>query len=174
MKVESDAWSSSPSRLYWEIIISDTLPTDSVPSEKRVSWYTRSIPPFFRSRSTSSRIITMFLVFPARCVLRTLDISSVENPLSGNPLSKCLMSWSTTADSEFLFLQFTSMVSSGVPLELQYSVISAQKRLAVTVFPVPTPPVRNAVQARPSLARGVKRSSRVWSCSSLLTSTFGT
>lgn len=59
LKVDSDAWSSIPSMLYCEIMISDTFPGDSAPSEKRVSWYTKSTPPFFRSRSTSSRIITI-------------------------------------------------------------------------------------------------------------------
>lgn len=66
------------------------------------------------------------------------------------------------------------MVSSGEFLELQYSVRSAQNLFAVTVFPVPTPPVRKALHALPSLARGVKSVSRERICSSLFISTFGT
>ena len=58
-------------------------------------------------RSTSSRMMTICLVLPARCVLRTLAISSDENPLSGKPLSKWRISCSMTAASEFLFLQLT-------------------------------------------------------------------
>lgn len=109
-----------------------------------------------------------------RWFLSILDISSGENPLSGNPLSKCLMICSITPVSEFLFLQFTMTTSRGTPLLLQCSLMSAQNLFAVTVLPVPTLPMRNAVHDRPSLASGVKRVSRVRICSSLLTSTFGT
>ena len=57
---------------------------------------------------------------------------------------------------------------------MQYSVMSAQNLFAVTVLPVPTPPVRNAVHALPSLASGVNRVSMERICSSLFISTFGT
>ena len=52
-------------------------------------------------------MMTICLVLPVRCVLRTLAISSDENPLSGKPLSKWRISCSMTAASEFLFLQLT-------------------------------------------------------------------
>ena len=51
--------------------------------------------------------------------------------------------------------------------------MSRQNLRAVTVFPVPTPPVRNAVHWRPSRASGRNSVSRRESCPSLLTRLFG-
>ena len=50
----------------------------------------------------------------------------------------------------------------------------AAKPLAKTVFPVPTLPVRNAVQGRPDSARGLKSVSSLAICSSLWTRLAGT
>ena len=52
--------------------------------------------------------------------------------------------------------------------------MSSQNLLAVTVFPVPTPPVRNAVHARPSMASGRKSVSILAICSSRWTRVLGT
>ena len=38
LNVDMEAWSSIPSMLNCETMISETLPGDSAPSEKRVSW----------------------------------------------------------------------------------------------------------------------------------------
>ena len=46
--------------------------------------------------------------------------------------------------------------------------------VAVTVFPVPTLPVRNAVHGRPDSARGLKSVSSLAICSSLWTRFLGT
>ena len=46
--------------------------------------------------------------------------------------------------------------------------------VAVTVFPVPTLPVRNAVQGRPDSARGLNSVSSLAICSSLWTRLAGT
>ncbi len=56
----------------------------------------------------------------------------------------------------------------------RYDLRSSQKRLAVAVFPVPTPPVRNAVHERFWSARGRNSSSRRDICSSRCTRAFGT
>lgn len=52
--------------------------------------------------------------------------------------------------------------------------MSSQNLLAVTVFPVPTPPVRNAVHPRPSAARGRNSVSSLAICSSRWTRFLGT
>ncbi len=51
---------------------------------------------------------------------------------------------------------------------------SEQKRLAVAVFPVPTPPVRNAEHWRPCSASGLNSISSLDICSSRCTSLVGT
>ncbi len=82
-----------------------------------------------------------------RCIASERDMSSTENPLRGNPGSKCL-SMVIMAPASELFLQLMYTVSILRPFLNRYALRSSQKRLAVTVFPVPTPPVRNAVHER--------------------------
>ncbi len=71
------------------------------------------------------------------------------------------------------FLQFTYIVSAGLPLAARYSHMSAQNLLAVTVFPVPTPPHSSAEHWRPSMANGRNRVSSLESCSSRWTRSWG-
>lgn len=51
--------------------------------------------------------------------------------------------------------------------------MSAQNLRAVTVLPVPTPPVRNAVHGRPSRASGLNSVSRRENWASLWTRSLG-
>ncbi len=108
-----------------------------------------------------------------RWIASERDMSSTEKPLRGNPGSKCLMIVIIAPASE-LFLQLMYTVSIRRPFLNRYALRSSQKRLAVTVFPVPTPPVRNAVQERPWSARGRNRSSMRDICSSRWIRAFGT
>lgn len=65
------------------------------------------------------------------------------------------------------------MTSIGLPLEAMNAAISAQNLRAVTVFPVPTLPVRKAVHCLPSRAMGRNRVSSLSICSSRWTRSFG-
>lgn len=72
------------------------------------------------------------------------------------------------------FLQLTYSVSIGLEFPAMYSAMSAQKRLAVTVFPVPTPPVRYAEHALPDIASGLNSVSSLASWASRCTRFLGT
>ena len=115
----------------------------------------------------------MVLVLDARWETMERAISSVENPLSGYPLSKCLRICSSTPASELL-RQFTYTVSMALPDLDMYSARSELNLDAVAVFPVPTLPVRYAVHARPDSASGLNRVSSLDICSSLCTRFLGT
>ena len=102
--VDCEASSRSASSGSWEIMITQTGAERGV--SVLVSWYTTSTEPFLRSTSTSSSTTSMVLVLDARWETMERAISSVENPLSGYPLSKCLRICSSTPASELL-RQFT-------------------------------------------------------------------
>lgn len=59
------------------------------------------------------------------------------------------------------------MESMGLPTLAMYSVRSSRNLSAVAVLPVPTLPVRNAVQGLPLSARGLNSVSRLAICDSL-------
>ena len=79
---------------------------------------------------------------------------------------------STPASDVLRQLMYTE--SMGLPALAMYSVRSALNLAAVTVFPVPTLPVRNAVQDLPLSASGLNRVSRRAICDSLWTRLPGT
>ena len=74
-------------------------------SDSLVIWYIRSTVFFFNSTSASSSVTTRGFLFFVRWILSMRARSSLENPLSGCPLSKYLMSVRRTPFSVLLFLQ---------------------------------------------------------------------
>ena len=84
-KVDIEASSSRDSTGSWDAIITETGADWDV--RALVSWYTMSVEPFLSRTSTSSRITTSPRLLVDRWLARMRAMSSVENPLSGNPAS---------------------------------------------------------------------------------------